>query len=95
MSFGCRRIYARGRLVADESLYLAFYDLVPGFDGLRVPARFAMLVAFSLAVLLALAVAALMRTWPSQRRVTATTVGVLVLIESFAVPIPHQPEHPP
>ena len=37
-------ITAKGREVAGISLYAAFYRLVPGFDGLRVLARYAMIV---------------------------------------------------
>ena len=42
MSFG-PEIRARGRLVADTNLYAVFYNYVPGFDGLRAAARFAMI----------------------------------------------------
>ena len=44
-------IHSRGRLVEKGSLYAVFYRVAPGFDGLRVPARFGMIVAFGLAAL--------------------------------------------
>src|SRR5262245_49633117 len=37
MSLG-PHIHAKGRVIADPSLYAFFYDFAPGFDGLRVPA---------------------------------------------------------
>ena len=50
MSLG-PQIYAHGRLVEERNVYSLFYDFVPGFDGLRVPARFAMVVVLGLAAL--------------------------------------------
>jgi hypothetical protein len=44
-------IYSKGLLVAGDGLYGWLYLNVPGFDGLRVPARMGMLVALFLAVL--------------------------------------------
>ena len=48
MSLG-PQIYARGKLIEARNVYAPFYAFVPGFDGLRVPARFAMVVALGLA----------------------------------------------
>jgi hypothetical protein len=53
MSFG-PQIRAMDRVVIDSSLYEAFYRFVPGFDGLRVPARYGMVVALALSALAAL-----------------------------------------
>src|SRR4030095_15633661 len=39
---------ALGRPINFAGLYRLFYDYVPGFDGLRVPARFGMIVVFLL-----------------------------------------------
>ena len=81
MSFG-PEIHARGRVVLDTSVYAFFYRFVPGYDGLRVPARFAMIAAFGLAVLCALGLTAL-------RRSSATAVAaVLVVAEAFGLPVP-------
>jgi hypothetical protein len=41
-------IRSGGRLISEVGPYHFFYWYVPGFDGLRVPARFAMLVCCSL-----------------------------------------------
>jgi hypothetical protein len=80
-------IHARGRLVEAPSIYRAFYLFVPGVDGLRVPARFAMIVAFGLAVLAGCGISLLERT----RRVgyaLAAVTSLLIVGESCAVPIP-------
>jgi hypothetical protein len=85
MSFG-PNIHAKGRLVEDTNLYGMFYRYVPGFDGLRVPARFAMVVALGLSVLTGLGVS----LFPSSlgRRSVLVGVGAIILAESFAAPIP-------
>ena len=36
---------AGGRRIVGLELYDSFFDLVPGYDGLRVPARFGMVAA--------------------------------------------------
>ena len=48
MSFG-PEIRAKGRVVTTANVYTVFYNLVPGFDGLRVPARYSTIVALGLA----------------------------------------------
>jgi len=84
MSFG-PDIHAKGRVVATTNLYAAFYTLVPGFDGVRVPARYAMIVTLGLAALAALGVAAIDRR--HRGRVSAIA-GALILLEAIAIPIP-------
>jgi hypothetical protein len=85
-SFG-PSIYARGRIVADTGLYALLYGL-PGFDGLRVPARFAMLAAFGLATLVAIGIAALERARPRYTVAMAGAASVLILLEATARPFP-------
>jgi hypothetical protein len=85
MSLG-PQIHARGKLIEDWSIYSAFRDLVPGFDGLRVPARFAMIVALGLAGLAGQGAAALARRRHGTKAVALFTA--LVLAESWAVPLP-------
>ncbi len=87
MSFG-PEIHARGREVAGTNFYSAFYRLVPGFDGLRVPARFGMLATFGLATLAALGLAALERGRQRRSGAMAAVAGALIALEFFAVPIP-------
>jgi len=84
MSFG-PEIHARGRPVASANIYTPFYALVPGFDGLRVPARYATIVSLALAALAALAVAA---AGGRVRRRIAIVASVLIVGEAIAVPIP-------
>jgi hypothetical protein len=84
MSLG-PEIHAMGRSVAATNLYAVFYDVVPGFDGLRVPARYATIVTLGLAALAALGVAAI----DGRRRARVGAVaGALILVEAFAVPMP-------
>jgi len=78
-------IHAKGRVVADASLYAVFYDFVPGFDGLRVPARYGMIVMFGLAALAAIGVAAIDR---HRQRYAGAIAGALIVLEGMAVPIP-------
>jgi hypothetical protein len=66
--------------------YGLLYQYVPGFDGLRVPARYAMLTACCLAVLSAYGARALL----ARRRGAAAVavLSVLFVVESTAAPIP-------
>jgi hypothetical protein len=86
MSFGLS-IEARGRVVAATNIYAWFYWFVPAFDGLRVPARFAMIVACALAVLVGFGVNALAASG-SRRRIAAAAAAGAMFIESLAVPLP-------
>jgi len=83
MSLG-PHIHAKGRVIADPSLYAFFYNFVPGFDGVRAPARYGMIAALGLAALAGFGVRALEPA--GTNRIAAITV-LLILIESFAVPI--------
>ena len=85
MSFGTH-ITAKGRIVLDRAPYGLFFRFVPGFDGLRVPSRFAMLVMFGLAALAALGIAAIRDE--RRRRQFAVLGGVLIVLEFLAVPLP-------
>ncbi len=91
MSFG-PDIHAMGRPVTTTNLYALFYDHVPGFDGVRVPARYGMIVTFGLAALAALGVATIdgdrPRGGPRRQARAAAIAGTLILVEAFAVPIP-------
>lgn len=87
MSFG-PQIHARDRVVLDTNLYALFYRFVPGFDGLRVPARFGMIVALCLAVLCGLGLHALRRPDSLRYGLVLAIAGLLILAESYGVPIP-------
>jgi len=84
MSLG-PQIYARGRLVEASNVYAPFYAYVPGFDGLRVPARFAMVVALGLAGLAGHGAAVLARR---RGGAAVAVLTALVVAESWSVPLP-------
>jgi hypothetical protein len=75
-----------GRVIGDIGPYSLLYSHVPGFDGLRVPARYAMLVILFLAVTAGFGVAEIARRF-SRGWVVAAVLGTLVVGESFAAPI--------
>lgn len=85
MSLG-PQIDSRGKLVEDWNVYAAFRDFVPGFDGLRVPARFAMVVALGLAGLAGYGAAAMARRRHGVAAVAIATA--FVVAESWSVPLP-------
>jgi hypothetical protein len=84
MSFG-PDIHAKGRVVEATSLYAAFYNLVPGFDGLRVPARYGMIVTLGLATLAAMGIGSIDHT---RQRNASVMAGALIVLEALAIPIP-------
>src|SRR5262249_16275064 len=83
MSFG-PDVHAKGRTIAGVNIYTLFYDFVPGFDGLRVPARFAMIGTLALAGLAGFGVAALESRYG---RRAALASGALIVLEAIAIPI--------
>jgi hypothetical protein len=69
--------------------YGLLYAVIPGFDAMRVPARWGLLVQLALAVPAGLAVAAIMqRLRPVWGRLFGSLVLVLVLAEGWVVPLP-------
>ena len=88
-------------LVSGFGLYGVLYDHVPGFNGVRVPARYAMLAGLFLAVLAGYGVAALLRllvrlkadaTFANvasgfSRTVSTAVVALLILLEGAAIPM--------
>jgi hypothetical protein len=85
MSLG-PEIRSAGRLISEVGPYHFFYWYVPGFDGLRVPARFAMLVMLFLSSAAGLGVAA-METRFRSGGAFAVALGALAVVEAFAAPI--------
>jgi hypothetical protein len=82
------RIEAGGQPLG-QGPYAWLLALVPGLDGLRVPARLLMLVALCLAVLAGLGAAAFVSgRLPRLRRATVVVAVFAVLAESWAVPMP-------
>jgi len=77
-------IHAKGRIVADTSLYMLFYRFVPGFDGVRVPARYGMIVMLGLSALAALGCASIDRR---RRPYVSAIAGALIVFEATSIPI--------
>ena len=76
-----------GRRLNAPSLYAPLYHHVPGFDGLRVPARFAVLVMLGVSVLAAYGVRDLARRG-GVARAGLPLLGLIFLAESTAAPLP-------
>ena len=85
MSLG-PELRSSGRLISETGPYHFFYSHVPGFDGLRVPARFAMLVTLFLSMAAGLGAAALERRFRHGSAI-AMALGGLAVAEAFAAPI--------
>lgn len=76
--------------------YVWLLNHVPGFDGLRVPARMLMLVSLFLSVLAGLGAAAALRTRFRRLATTCVYIGaVAVLLEGRMVPLPMNVPLPP
>jgi hypothetical protein len=67
------------------SPYRVLYEFIPGFDGVRVPARFAMIVALGLSMLGGLAIARLERFRGSAA--IAVVACVIFLVETSLPPL--------
>jgi hypothetical protein len=79
-------IRTQGEFLTDRGPYVFLYSYVPGFDGLRVPARYGMLVMLFLAILAGLGAAAIERRW-RRGGIAALVLGLCVLVEASAAPI--------
>jgi hypothetical protein len=73
-----------GRPIEIAAPYRLLYEYVPGYDGLRVPARFAMIVVFMLSVLGGYGAAVLARTHIGRRVLAA--LAAIFLVEATHVP---------
>ena len=80
-------ITTKGVRLAGDGLYWWFYQYVPGFDGLRVPARMGMLFALFLAVLGGYGARAIERAFPGRATIVLAFASVLFLIEASPAPI--------
>ncbi|MFI5178440.1 MAG: hypothetical protein ACHQO8_07755 [Vicinamibacterales bacterium] len=68
--------------------YLWFVRLVPGMDGLRVPARLSVVVLLAVSVLTAFGLARILERVPPRWRTTfAVLVGAAIVAEGWAVPL--------
>ena len=81
-------IQFRGEPLSAPSLYPLLYQL-PGYDGLRVPARFASIFLLFLGVLGSLGVAVLEDRWPTMARIAVVPVAVALVIWSKPYLLPY------
>jgi hypothetical protein len=82
---------SRGHAIVGIGLYQVLYDYVPGFDGLRVAARYAMVAGLFLVLLAGIGLARLIRTSPLKKRhagLIASLVAAAFLIEAAFAPLP-------
>jgi hypothetical protein len=93
MSFG-PEIHSLGREVRGTGPYSVFYWHVPGYDGLRVPARFAMLVMLFLSIAAGFGAQQIERGF-RRGGVVVLLIGLLAVAESFAAPIGMNGTSPP
>lgn len=73
-----------GRPIEIASPYRFLFEYVPGFEGVRAPARFAMIVAFMLSVLAGYGAAAVARMRAGHHALAA--LGAIFLLEATHVP---------
>jgi hypothetical protein len=78
--------HAGGERLVGLGLYAVFFERVPGYDGLRVPARYGMLAGALLATLAGYALARLAAGRAGKAALTALAVAFLA--EAWAVPVP-------
>ena len=75
--------------------YAGLVHVVPGLDGLRVPARFVVVVALALAVLASAGAAwVLARLRPRLGAMAAVAVGVAVVLDGYGGPLAMVPFDP-
>jgi hypothetical protein len=85
MSLG-PEVHSLGREVRGTGPYSLFYWHVPGYDGLRVPARFAMLVMLFLSIASGFGALHIERSF-KWGGVATLLIGMFAIGESFAAPI--------
>ena len=73
--------------VSGFGLYGVLYEYVPGFNGVRVPARYAMLAGLFLAVMAGYGVAVITRRAGTLVPASLAVVGLAILVEGAAIPI--------
>ena len=78
---------SRGQMLPAFGLYGWFYEHVPGFDGLRVPARYAMIGAVFLSIAAGYG-AALLLERSTRPALLAMSLSILFLIEAAFLPMP-------
>ena len=72
-----------GSLGVNGRLFPWLRDHVPGYSGLRVPARFSLLVGMTLAILSGFAMLRVIQRWPGRARALTAVVLIAVLVEGL------------
>ena len=85
-SFG-PTIYSHRLPMIRRAPYLFCYLYVPGVDGLRVPARLAMIAVLFLSMLAACGIAAMANRW-RRAWLACVCLGILAVLEGIAAPLP-------
>ncbi|MGC8827700.1 MAG: hypothetical protein ACP5TV_11945, partial [Anaerolineae bacterium] len=81
-------IHAAGKAIV-RGPYILLWRYLPGFQAVRVPGRFAVLVMLSLAGLTAVGMRSLVRAGPAPwRRLAGGAVLSLILVEYWSAPLP-------
>ncbi len=94
LSFGANELAFGERLAPVVSRLLPYpylFDAVPLLQGFRVPARFALLATFGLAILAGIGLARLgqrVRWKPNSLLAASAMIGLLVVVEHLAAPLP-------
>jgi len=78
-------VQVHGKVIG-TGLYQLFYSYLPGFDGMRVPARFFMVTTFFMATLVGVAVSAAQSQWRRAGIVIATIATCTIFAEGFVNP---------
>ncbi|MEY4636325.1 MAG: hypothetical protein RJA55_2123 [Acidobacteriota bacterium] len=73
--------------VSGLGIYSALYHYVPGFDGVRVPARYAMIAGLFLAVMAGYGMAAIVRRAGTLVPASPILIALLILVEGAAIPM--------
>lgn len=73
--------------VSGLGIYAGMYQYVPGFDGVRVPARYAMIAGLFLAVMAGYGTVAIVRRAGTLVPATLGTIALLIVIEGAAIPM--------
>jgi len=85
-SFG-PTIYSHRMPLIRRAPYLFCYLYVPGVDGLRVPARLAMIAVLFLSMLAACGIATIANRW-RWAWIACVCLGILAVLEGLAAPVP-------
>ena len=78
---------SHGRTILQEAPYLLCYLYVPGVDGLRVPARLAMVAILFLSMLAAFGFRAIVTRW-QRPWIACVCVGIPFVLEAAVAPLP-------